>query len=278
MKNNFCIVTQNLNMGEYLEETIKSVIYNMKEGDEYYIIDGGSSDNSIDIIKKYEKKITKWVSEKDKSYADAISKGFALSDATYQCWIGSGDLLLKNSLENARKLLSDSTNDMIYGDDLFIDRKSKIIRVSNGNAANLFSMMYSGWTPLQDACFWRKSLYDKVGGINPEIRYAADYDLFLRMSYVGKCQYQPYVFSAFRQHDDQTSQKHKLDYKKEKLKSISNFSEANSPKTNLIKETYYWLIVRLKSRFFSHYKINIKPTVAFNLESSKTVELIRKIQ
>ncbi len=264
-------------MGKYLEETIKSVICNMKDGDEYYIIDGGSSDNSIDIIKRYKKKITGWISENDKSYADAISKGFALSDATYQCWIGSGDLLLKNSLENARKLLSDSTSDMIYGDDLFIDGKSKVIRISNGRAENLFPMILSGWTPLQDACFWRKSLYDRVGGINPKIRYAADYDLFLRMSYVGKCQYQPYVFSAFRQHDCQTSQIHMLDYKKEKLASRKKFLETCSPKTNLTKEAYYWLVVRLKSRFFSYYTIE-KTTLALNLESSKTIELMRRLR
>ena len=66
-------------------------------------------------------------------------------------------------------------------------------------------MLYSGWTPLQDACFWRRSLYERVGGLNPATRYAADFELFLKFALSGTCAYVPVAFSAFRKHAGQVS-------------------------------------------------------------------------
>jgi hypothetical protein len=81
-----------------------------------------------------------------------------------------------------------------------------VISFSRGHAADLRSaMLYGGWTPLQDACFWRRSLYERVGEIDPELRYAADYDLFLRFAMTGRTTYVPKAFSAFRRHSGQRS-------------------------------------------------------------------------
>jgi GT2 family glycosyltransferase len=66
-------------------------------------------------------------------------------------------------------------------------------------------MLYAGWTPLQDACYWRRSIYNRIGGINPALRYAGDYDFFLRASLLGKCVYAPKIYSAFRRHENQKS-------------------------------------------------------------------------
>lgn len=193
-------------MGRYLEQTIESVLQNLRPNDEYYIIDGGSTDESIKIIKSFEKQITGWISEPDDGYADALAKGFAMSNNTYQCWINSGDLLLPGALDLARDLLISTGADLIYGDDLYIDEENRVIAHSSGYASSLRNMMlYGGWTPLQDACYWKKQLYDDVGGINTELKYAADYELFLSMSCVGKSQYVPVIFSAFRQHENQKS-------------------------------------------------------------------------
>jgi hypothetical protein len=67
------------------------------------------------------------------------------------------------------------------------------------------AMLYGGWTPLQDACFWRRSLYQDIGGIDRSLRFAADYDLFLRMALAGRASYVPVTFSAFRRHAGQKS-------------------------------------------------------------------------
>ena len=206
MNNSFSIITPNYNMGNYLEKTIESVLCNLQKGDEYFVIDGGSTDNSVEVIRKYEKYLSGWVSEPDKGFADAISKGFKKSTNIFQCWINSGDLLLKGSLKKAQVALTEMDADMIFGDDVYIDEQGRVIKHSSGFVHSLRKiMLYGGWTPLQDACYWRKSLYERVGGIDPNIKYAADYDLFLRMSGFGNCRYVPIIFSAFRKHDGQKS-------------------------------------------------------------------------
>jgi glycosyltransferase involved in cell wall biosynthesis len=220
MSNSFAIVTANFNMGSSLEETIKSVIANMEPEDEYYIVDGGSDDNSLDIIRKYQSHLAGWISEKDNGYADALSKGFKNTKSTYQCWINSGDLLLFGALQKARNILKNNAVDFIFGDNLYIDTSNTVIQVTNGRVDDLRSyMLNGGWTPLQDACFWRGDLYKKVGGINTELKNAADYDLFLRMALNGNCKYFPIIFSAFKRHDGQKSINNMFEYKQERSNS-----------------------------------------------------------
>ncbi len=215
--NNFTVITPNFNMAGYLAETIESVLINLRPGDEYFIVDGGSSDGSLDIIRLYEHRISGWVSEKDKGYADALIKGFSRSTGKYQCWINCGDLILPGALDEARTCLEESGADMIFGDDLYIDEHGDVLQVSNGRVSDLTLMMlYGGWTPLQDACFWRRSLYEEIGGIDSNQRYAADFDLFLRMSLAGDCRYVPTIFSAFRRHEGQTSHAHAEGYQRER--------------------------------------------------------------
>jgi len=202
----FSVVTPNYNMADYLEETIKSVLKNLRPGDEYFIIDGGSTDGSVDVIKKYEDKITGWISEPDRGYADALRKGFEMSSAPLMCWINCGDLLLTGTLDLVRDRFTYSQADLLFGDDYYVDEQGLVLQHSNGYVKSLQKMMlYGGWTPLQDACYWRRSLYDLIGGIDATIRHAADYDFFLRMSLKGRCEYLPAVMSAFRRHGCQKS-------------------------------------------------------------------------
>lgn len=144
---------------------------------------------------------------------------------------------------------------MIFGDDLYIDEKNEILQVTNGQTDDLANMMlYGGWTPLQDACYWKRSLYERVGGIDPGQSYAADYDLFLRMSLAGICKSVPLVFSAFRRHAGQTSNLHAAGYRKEReqcrqreLRRL-NFGGLRSL---LLSDVYKWKVrwrARMNSR------------------------------
>lgn len=251
---NFTVVTPNYNMALYLPETIESVLSNLRSGDEYFIIDGASSDDSVEIIKKYERHITGWVSEKDSSYGEALKKGFALGSNDYQCWINSGDLLLPHALKVAKENLEDDTVDFIFGDDLHIDEQGNVVNISSGKVNNFKMMMaVGGWTPLQDACFWKTKLYKKVGGLNPNKKYAADYDLFVRMSLAGSCKYNPNLYSAFRTHDGQTSYKYKKQYTTERYQSRNEaITKLNLNFTILcLLKIYFWFHLRIRARFFS---------------------------
>jgi glycosyltransferase involved in cell wall biosynthesis len=248
----FSIVTPSFNMASYLESTIESVLSNMRTGDEYFIIDGGSTDESVKIIKSYEKELTGWVSEPDRGYADALAKGFNLASGDILCWINTGDLILKGAFDKVREILTDSDADFIYGDDFYISEDNKIIFHSNGKVSNMRdAMCYGDWTPLQDACFWRKDLYKKVGGINPNLKYAADFDLFLRFAVAGKTQYSPYTFSAFRRHENQKSISGGREYKEEKKRSQKSIQHEcdDTWLKQILKKIYYWLYVRIRVRF-----------------------------
>jgi len=212
----FCVVTPNYNMAEYLEQTIESVLANLRDGDEYYIVDGDSTDGSVDIIKKYESRISGWVSEPDKGYADALRKGFDMSSAPLMCWVNSGDLLLRGSLEEARQRLSCRQTEMVFGDALNIDNEGLITAFCNGFVPTLRkSMLYAGWTPWQVSCFWRRTLYDRVGGINKQL-LAADHAFFLGCSMRGRVQYTPMTYGCHRLHSGQLSISRRDEYLRER--------------------------------------------------------------
>ncbi len=202
----FSVITPNLNLAPYLDRTIESVLHNLSSGDEYFVIDGGSNDGSTEIIRRYESQLTGWLSEPDQGYADALAKGFARATGDILCWINSGDLLLPGALDSARQVLSDTGAEMVFGDDFYLDEAGHVIVFSRGYVKDIQNaMLYGAGTPLQDACFWRRELYERVGGMNPAVRYAADFDLFLRMALHGTCQYVPLTFGAFRRHAGQKS-------------------------------------------------------------------------
>ncbi len=202
----FSVVTPSFNMKRYLSRTIDSTLANLRQGDEYFVIDGGSQDGSAQIIESYADRLTGWISEPDRGYADALSKGFARATGDVLCWINCGDLLLSGALDAARAALTETGAEFIFGDDFYIDEDDRVIFFSRGYIQDLQrAMLYGGWTPLQDACFWRRELYQRVGAIDPKIKYAADYDLFLRMALHGKTAYVAKAFSAFRRHSGQKS-------------------------------------------------------------------------
>ncbi len=213
------VVTPSFNMKNYLRPTIESVLANLLPGDEYFIVDGGSGDGSTELIRTYENRLTGWLSEPDRCYAEALAKGFAHTSAEIMCWINTGDLLLSGALQTARRALESTRAELIFGDDFYIDEAGRVLGFSRGYVSSLRDiMLYGGWTPLQDACFWRRDLYDRVGGLDRNLRYAADYDLFLRMALAGTCTYVPETFSAFRRHSGQKSIANSREYGAEREK------------------------------------------------------------
>lgn len=265
----FSVVTPNFNMGRYLGGTIESVLRNLNTGDEYLIIDGGSTDNSVEIIRSYGARISAWVSEPDSGYPDALRKGFARSHNQYQCWVNSGDLLLDGALNVAREYLETTRADFIYGDDFYIDETGRVLGFSKGYVRSLRnSMLFGGWTPLQDACFWRRSLYERVGGIDEAIELSADYDLFLRFSLVGKCAYVPIAFGAFRRHEGQKSIAWASRYEGERercrLRALRTLGLSRA--RSLALRGYYWMATRFRGHVL-YPMWNIRSLVGVSVNS-----------
>jgi glycosyltransferase involved in cell wall biosynthesis len=265
----FSVVTPNYNMAQFLAETLDSVLANLQPGDEYFVIDGGSTDGSVDILRNYGSRLTGWQSERDEGYADALEKGFRRCTGDFFCWVNSGDLLLKGALATARQALAETSAGLIFGDDVHIEEQGRVIRHSRGYVRSLKNMMlYGGWTPLQEACFWRRSLHEQVGGINPRLQYAADYDFFLRASCAGKCVYIPRIFGAFRRHEGQKSIRGAVAYEAERRQSRQRMLEelAVPRRLRFAGGIWYFFLVRWRHHIARRWlhRLCVPPGVSAN--------------
>ncbi len=200
------IVTPSYNSIRYLEETIRSVLLQGYPDIEYIIMDGGSTDGATDIIKKYERWLTLWVSEKDKGYADAINKGFVRATGEIRAWLPASDTYLPSAFFAANRYLRDNRCDLVFGESEFVDEGGVFQGMSRTGTKNLSHLMiYGRGTPVQCATFWRKELHQKAGEFNSAYRYAGDRDWFLRLSVAGRCKWIPEITSRYRQHTGQLS-------------------------------------------------------------------------
>lgn len=182
------IVTPSFNQADFLEETILSIINQNYPNLEYIIIDGGSTDNSVEIIKKYENHINYWVSEKDFGQSHAINKGFARATGEVLNWINSDDLLCENALFEIGKAYLDRKNDNIviigYGYD--IDEKSNktVERRVSYDSSNPNSLLNIKGNPIQQSVFYSKKLFFEAGGINPILRYPMDLEMYFKFGLI----------------------------------------------------------------------------------------------
>ncbi len=198
------IVTPSYNQAEYLEETILSVLGQTYKNIEYILIDGDSQDGTLEIIKKYEKKLTRWISEKDKGQTDAINKGFALANGDILGWINSDDTLLPNAVEEAVAFLQANPRiGLVYGDANYIDENSSVIGSFPAAQTDL-SKLRRGYVHIpQQASFFRKNLWDQVGPLDDSFFFAMDYDLWTRLAAISELKYIPgSLWANFRLHAD----------------------------------------------------------------------------
>ena len=197
------IITPSYNQASYLEETIQSVLNQTYPSIEYIIMDGGSNDGSLEIIKKYALKFAHWVSEKDRGQTDAINKGFALAKGEVLAWLNSDDTLLPNAVEEAVEYLSTHpVTGLVYGEANYIDEKSKVIGRFPAAQTDL-ARLRRGYVHIpQQASFFRKSLWDQVGPLDSELFFAMDYDLWVRLAALSELKYIPHTWANFRLHAD----------------------------------------------------------------------------
>lgn len=187
------IITVVYNGEKYLEQTIKSVINQNISNLEYIIIDGGSSDGTIDIIKRYSDSISYWVSEPDSGIYDAINKGIKVSSGKYIGIINSDDWYEQNALSQLAKKFDSEESDIICGL-LRLWDDNKVMGIQGNTSDFLVHGMISHPT-----CFVKKSVYDEIGVFNTKYKIAGDYDFMMRCLKKGSSfSFQEFVIANFR--------------------------------------------------------------------------------
>ena len=200
------IITPSYNQGEYLEETIQSVLNQTYSNIEYIVIDGGSTDNSVDIIRKYEERITYWCSEKDNGQADAINKGLKRATGDLVCWINSDDILYPHFVEKfVNHFVSHPNVDFLYGDvEQGADAQHATIR--RGEAIDYPTMLRTLRVPMpQQSTMWRRGVMDKIGYLDPQWHVLLDREYFMRIAQYCVIEYLPGVVAFFRNHENAKS-------------------------------------------------------------------------
>ncbi|MDK2979892.1 MAG: hypothetical protein PWQ55_239 [Chloroflexota bacterium] len=198
------IITPSYNQAGYLEETIQSVLGQTYPNIEYILIDGGSTDGSRAIIEKYADKLAYWESVKDKGQTDAINKGFARASGEIIAWLNSDDTLEPQAVAEAMAFLNENPEvGLVYGDANYIDGQGRVIGRFPAAQTDL-ARLRTGYVHIpQQASFFRKSLWDRVGPLDDSFFFAMDYDLWTRLAAVSELHYLAgRVWANFRLHAD----------------------------------------------------------------------------
>lgn len=194
------IVTPSFNQARFLEQTLRSVLEQDHPPLEYFVIDGGSTDSSVEIIKKYADRLTGWVSEKDQGQADAINKGLRRARGEIVAWLNSDDYYLPGVLARAVQVFEQNPQaGLVYGNVLSVDENSKTFNLQTFAPFNLVDLM-AFQIISQPAVFFRRSVLEQVGWLDPSYHMLLDHQLWLRMARMAPMVYIPETFAAARYH------------------------------------------------------------------------------
>jgi len=201
------VVTPSYNQAGFLEETLRSVLLQGYPNLEYIVMDGGSTDGSAEIIRKYEKHLAYWVSEKDRGASHAIAKGFERATGQILAYLNSDDPYLAGALQTAaREFQTHPDADVVYGDTYWTDAEGTVLAERRQTPFTRNGYLYGSADMQQPSTFWKRDLYVNEGGMNPDFQTAFDTELFVRFTVAGaKFHHVKRFLSCFRIHPESKS-------------------------------------------------------------------------
>ena len=218
------IVTPSYNQAQFLEETILSVLNQGWADLEYFVIDGSSSDASVQIIQKYAARLTDWISEQDHGQAEAINKGLQRATGEIVAWINSDDYYLPGAIERAVRVFEQNPQaGLVYGDVLSIDAQGQNFNLQTFQPYTLLDLM-SFQIISQPAVFMRRDVLLQAGLLDPDYHYLLDHQLWLRMAR-SPMVYLPETLAAARYHAGAKNLAHTAEFGKEAFKIIDWMKE-----------------------------------------------------
>ncbi len=193
------IVTPSFNQVDYLERTILSVLEQDYANVEYIIVDGGSTDGSLEVIRRYEGEITSWISEPDLGQTDAINKGFNRASGEIIAWLNSDDTYLPGAIREVVHFFDGHPEvGMMYGGAYYIDEDDRILAPYPSAPTDYKGLRRGRTTISQQSMFFRRLIWSMVGPLDPTFYYAMDYDLWVRIASVTPISYHPVPLANFR--------------------------------------------------------------------------------
>jgi glycosyltransferase involved in cell wall biosynthesis len=196
------IVTPSFNQAAYLEATMQSVLGQDYPRIEYIVIDGGSTDGSLELIESYSGRLARWVSEPDRGQTDAINKGFSLANGEILAWLNSDDTYRPGAVAEAVDFLTHHPEvGMVYGRAYYIDEDGKVVGRYPAGPTDHRGLRQGLATIPQQATFFRARLWEMVRPLDPSFYYAMDYDLWVRISALSPIAHVRREWANFRLHE-----------------------------------------------------------------------------
>ena len=241
------IITPSYNQAEYLEQTILSVLNQDYPAIEYIIIDGGSTDGSVEIIKKYESRLAYWQSKPDKGQSDAIHTGFSKATGDVIAWINSDDYYEDGALRLVGEFYAQHPDTIMAHGDYYTEYPDGSKTLKPKISYDFKACLYAYMMVAQQSSFFRRDAYFAIGGLNQALHYCMDYDLFLRLghAYPGRIHLIKKSLSTFRLHPDCKSWSDKEKFKPE-IKAVRGQFRQEPRALSKLKEKYYLAKVILK--------------------------------
>ena len=243
------VVMPSYNQALFIEDSIKSILSQSYINFEVIIVDGFSTDGTIEILKKYEKneKIKKIIIEKDHGQADALCKGFKYCTGDILCWLNSDDLYEVNAFKRVVEMFRQNPCiDVLNGELEVIDERSNWVAMWPRKIITNQQWMHYPQTIGQPSTFFTSKIYRKVGGINPNYNYAMDYDLFLRFAIANaRFEYVNHSLAKFRVHNHSKTMALPYKFWKEEIKVYYTCSNKK-----VFSGFYYWKFRGILSTIF----------------------------